>query len=47
MRLNERELNYYSSGPALKEGRIYHKNPNAGFREGFNCFLFCYQLINR
>ncbi|CAG2174635.1 unnamed protein product [Oppiella nova] len=35
MRFNEKELCLYSSGPAIKEGRIHHKNPNAGFREGF------------
>ena len=34
MRFNERELCQYSSGKASKEGRIYHKNPNSGFREG-------------
>ncbi|XP_054162369.1 pleckstrin homology domain-containing family J member 1-like [Oppia nitens] len=35
MRFNERELVVYSSGSAVKEGRIYHKNANSGFREGY------------
>lgn len=45
MRFNEKELINYSSQMATKEGRVYYKNPNAGFREGkFVCFNNCFLM---
>ena len=44
MRFNEKEMSQYSSGPAIKEGRIQHKNPysgKGGFREGM---AYCQKL---